>query len=380
MKFHKTIRFKLTFWYSLLFVITNLIFIGTANYIITEHYNDRLPKFLERDLPFEVMMPVNPVPMQEFDFNETLRQTRQNDLAQIRKILVLSFLMLTCLSFGSGYLISGKLLNPLKKINKTAKDINSQNLHKQIEHEDIGDEISELVNNLNAMISRLNVSFALQKQFVENASHELKTPLSIIKINLNMAELEKEKLSEETKNYLQTSIKSADLMNKLIEDLLLLSLADRDVKMEKINVKIVLEEAVNQLKMLALKHNITLDSKINANGDRMINGNKALLTRAFMNIIENAIKYSKEKGDIIVKMDKEKDQAVIKIIDNGIGIPEDKREKVFERFYRVDASRSKKSGGTGLGLAITKRIIELHKGSISLTSELNLGTEVTIKI
>jgi signal transduction histidine kinase len=361
-------------------VITNLIFIGTANYIITEHYNDRLPKFLERDLPFEVMMPVNPVPMQEFDFNETLRQTRQNDLAQIRKILVLSFLMLTCLSFGSGYLISGKLLNPLKKINKTAKDINSQNLHKQIEHEDIGDEISELVNNLNAMISRLNVSFALQKQFVENASHELKTPLSIIKINLNMAELEKEKLSEETKNYLQTSIKSADLMNKLIEDLLLLSLADRDVKMEKINVKIVLEEAVNQLKMLALKHNITLDSKINANGDRMINGNKALLTRAFMNIIENAIKYSKEKGDIIVKMDKEKDQAVIKIIDNGIGIPEDKREKVFERFYRVDASRSKKSGGTGLGLAITKRIIELHKGSISLTSELNLGTEVTIKI
>lgn len=366
MKFHKTIRFKLTFWYSLLFLISNLIFILIANFIITEHYNDRLPKFLKNNPSAEIMI----VPLQPGDsvsLKQAINQTRENDLKQIQKILYLSSLVIVVLSFGSGYFIAEWMLRPLKKINQTTKEINAQNLDRKIEHEDTGDEISEMINNINDMIARLNNSFSLQKQFVENASHELKTPLAIMKINLDLAQLNQEK------SYLETALKSTKLMDKLIEDLLLLSLADRDIKLEDIKLKEIIQEAVNQLKIVAENKNLILKFESD-NNNQIIKGNKALLQRAFMNLIENAINYSKEKGEITVKLK----ENIIKIVDNGIGIPQDKLDKVFERFYRVDKSRSRKSGGTGLGLAITKKIIDLHKGKISINSVLNLGTEVMV--
>jgi len=246
-------------------------------------------------------------------------------------------------------------------------------LDKKIEHEDTGDEISEMINNINEMIARLNNAFSLQKQFVENASHELKTPLAIMKINLDLAQLNQEN------SYLETALKSTKLMDKLIEDLLLLSLADRDIKFEEIKLKEVIQEAVNQLKIVAQNKNLTLEFQHDKN-DHIIQGNRALLQRAFMNLIENAINYSKKKGEITVKLEQKDHQKIIKIIDNGIGIPQDKLDKVFERFYRVDKSRSRKSGGTGLGLAITKKIIDLHQGKISINSVLNLGTEVTVEL
>ena len=372
MKFHKTIRFKLTFWYSLLFIISNLIFILIANYIITEHYQDRLPKFLKNSSLAEIMI----VPLQPGDsinLKQAINQTRENDLKQIQKILYLSFFILVALSFGSGYFIAGWMLRPLKKINDVTKEINFHNLDKQIELEDIGDEISEMINNINEMIARLNNAFSLQKQFVENASHELKTPLAIMKINLDLAQLNQEN------SYLETALKSTKLMDKLIEDLLLLSLADRDIKFEEIKLKEVIQEAVNQLKIVAQNKNLTLEFQHDKN-DHIIQGNRALLQRAFMNLIENAINYSKKKGEITVKLEQKDHQKIIKIIDNGIGIPQDKLDKVFERFYRVDKSRSRKSGGTGLGLAITKKIIDLHQGKISINSVLNLGTEVTVEL
>lgn len=378
MKFHKTIRFQLTVSYSLLFIISNLFFIIIANYIISAHYHDQLPQFMEFGPQPEIIMP-NGLEFDNgtFDFEETMRQTRENDLQQIQRVLWLSFIFLTGLSFASGYIIAGRMLKPIKKINETTKEINSHNLDRQIVHQDTGDEISEMINNINSMISRLNEAFALQKQFVENASHELKTPLAIIRTNLDVAILDQDtKLANN--NYISTALKSSILMNKLIEDLLLLSLADRDVKYEEIDVKELLKELTNQLKLIAQNKNVSLELKIADIKNSKISGNKALLQRAIMNIIENAINYSKEKGEIIIKLEQKDNKYAISIIDNGIGIPADKINKVFERFYRVDKSRSRKSGGSGLGLAITKKIIELHKGTIKINSVVNLGTEVII--
>ncbi|MFH0818591.1 MAG: HAMP domain-containing sensor histidine kinase [Patescibacteria group bacterium] len=375
MKFHKTIRFKLTLWYSLLFIITNLLFILAANYIITEHYQNRLPHFLQNNGQMAMRQPNMALPFENnADFQQVMNRTRSNDLYQIQKILILLFIILAIFSFGSGYIIAGWMLKPLKKINALTKEINSYNLDKKIEHDDTGDEISEMINHINEMIKRLNNSFSLQKQFVENASHELKTPLSIIKINLDLSQLE-------VKNdNIQTALKSTVFMNKLIEDLLLLSLADKDIKFEEVKLSQLMQETVSQLAMIAKTKNIGMDLKIADGNESIIKGNKPLLQRAIMNLIENAINYSQAGGEIIVKLENKDNKQTISIIDNGIGIPPDKLDKVFDRFYRIDKSRSRKSGGTGLGLAITKRIIEFHQGKITLNSTLNLGTEVKIEL
>jgi len=177
MKFHKTIRFKLTVSYSLLFILTNLLFIIAANSIISAHYHDQLPQFMEFGPRPQIIIPHElEFDSGTFDWQDTMQQTRESDLQQIQRVLWLSFIFLTGISFVSGYFIAGRLLNPIKKINKTTREINSHNLDQQIHHQDTGDEISEMINNINSMIQRLNEAFALQKQFVENASHELKTP------------------------------------------------------------------------------------------------------------------------------------------------------------------------------------------------------------
>ncbi|MFA5995303.1 MAG: HAMP domain-containing sensor histidine kinase [Patescibacteria group bacterium] len=382
MNFFKTIRFKLTLWYSLLLIVLNLVFVLAANFIITQHYQDRLPRFLNNNTEYK--LPPSPVPMlqqaSEREYiRKALQQARENDLVQIQKILYLTFALLVGLSFGGGYIIAGRMLKPLQKINTATKEITAHNLDTQISHQDTGDEMSELINNINNMIARLNNAFALQKQFIENASHELKTPLAIIKTNLDAAVLSGAITEQEVSNYVQCALKSTSLMSKLIEDLLLLSLAEKDIQFTKLDVKQILQDSVQQLTLLANDKHIKIKTDITTRAV-VLNGNAALLQRAFMNIIENAIYYSKATGDIMISLVQQADGISVCVKDNGIGIPADKLAKVFNRFYRVDVSRSKKTGGSGLGLAITKRIIELHQGQINITSKLNDGTTVVIQL
>lgn len=373
MKFHKTIRFKLTFWYTLLFIISNLVFVLIANFIITSHYQNRLPDFIEHKPPPQFM---DFGPSHNDEFEELMQQTREEDQKQIQRILFFVFIILSGLSCASGYIVAGKMLKPLQKINDSTKKINSQNLDKKIKHEDTGDEISEMINNINQMISRLNKSFSLQKQFIENASHELKTPLAVIQTNLDVAKLNK----KDCELNINTALKSTKFMNKLIEDLLLLSLADPDIKIDDVVLEEILQESVDQLALLAKNKNIKINLNLNKKQKTKIKGNKSLLQRAFMNLMENAINYSKPGGEIIIKLKQKDKQNIISVIDNGLGIPKDKIDKVWDRFYRVDKSRSRQSGGTGLGLAITKKIIDLHKGNINIDSVINLGTEVKVTL
>lgn len=378
MRFFKSIRFKLTVWYSALLITLSLVFVISINIIITNHFQREplgrplLDNVREQRLEPRWKNLSN-------DKQQLMRDLRQQDLQTIRQISALSFVPLIALSFAGGYLISGQMLNPIKKINKATREITSKNLNKQIPHDDTGDELSELIQNFNQMRSRLQRAFDLQKQFVEDASHELKTPLAVVQTNLESA-VNKGKVSkQEMKNLIKTALKSTKFMNKLIEDLLLLSILENQVNKEETNLRKIIISSINQLQHPAQNKNIKMKFSEKTANKPLVEANKTLIQRAIMNLLENSIKYSPKGGKVQIKLTEEKKHFSISIKDNGKGIPQEHQNKVFERFYRIDKSRSRKTGGTGLGLSITKKIIENHKGKIELESD-KKGTKITIKI
>lgn len=385
MQFLKTIRFKLTFWYSSLLLAICLLFVLGINLSLTHYYQQDL---LQPVATFGVVPGRNVVFIEKLrDFTPgqqaVLGEIRGQDLREIRVISVIAILPLTILSFVGGYLIAGQMLDPLKQVNSAARELTVQNLGKrQIPHPGVDDEIGELIANFNQMTARLGSSFDLQTQFVQNASHELKTPLAVIQSNLDALLLGDKKLAKDVKAGIQTAKGSIEFMNKLIEDLLLLSLMEEQIKLEQVDVSTILTSAVRDLKTRAKEANVHIQLDLEETPE--VKGNKVLLQRALMNILENAIKYGvpqKGQHSITIKTEKYNRYTQVSIQDNGPGIDGQHLDKVFERFYRVDNSRTKTTGGTGLGLAIVKKIIEeVHHGKVSVTSSTKTGTTFLIQL
>lgn len=381
MKFFKTIKFKLTFWYSLLLIIICAIFIFGVNIIVTQYYQrDPIERFR---LPLPPRRPMMVEKWEKFSEKqkEAIREIRQEDLRKIRFISLYSFIPLTLLSFAGGYFISEQMLKPIKKLNTATNAISAKNLKKQIGHDDSGDEFSELIENFNKMIKRLNISFKSQKQFTEDASHELKTPLTIIKTNLDSALRDNKITKDEMIKLMKTSLRSVEFMDSLIEDLLLLSLIEEQVPKEKVDILQIVSESVKELKPFATQKNIKIQfSDRTGKNSTIFTGNATLIKRAVMNLVENAIKYSKQNSKIEIKLEPDSKQIVISIKDQGIGIEKSEQDEIFKRFYRVDKSRSRKTGGSGLGLAIVKKIVDIHNGEIIVKSKKNHGSIFTIKL
>jgi len=379
--FFKTIRFRLTLWYSILLLLISGSVILGINIIVTHYYslNTKEPNLVN-------ISPRNQLFNQKWheiteNQKDMIQEIRKQDLNSIRAFSLYSFIPLAFLSFFGGYIIADQMLRPLQKLNLTFTQLNAKNLDKEIEHEDSGDEISELIKNFNKMTSRLNNSFQLQKDFIANSSHELKSPLAIIQTNLEALLSNPKNSKKELSEYLRNAIDSVSFMNKLIEDLLLLSLLENHINKKLYSFELLIQKVFDQAQIIAKKKEIIIDYKIDSKyKDKKVNINPELIQRAIMNLIENAVKYSKKKSHISIKLSSENHNIIVSIKDEGIGIPDNEKERVFDRFYRVDKSRSRKTGGTGLGLAITRQILELHKGEISLKSKVGKGTTVTIQI
>ncbi len=357
-KFFKSLKFKMSLLYSGILLVFCAGFLIVTN-VFMDQYMRKDPAS-PRPVVFDVEVPGGWEELSE-DSKVLIRQSRQNDLINIRLISIYSIIPFVVLSFVGGYLIADNSLKPLERLNDEMKKKSAKNLGEKIDFVDNGDEISELIKSFNDMSEQLSRSFEAQKEFVENASHELKTPLAIIQANVDSILADSKIDKNDLLSMLEDSRSSILFMNKLTEDLLLLSLVDVDFEREKLNLRNVLEEAVVDARKLVdgEKFEIVLNDGEGVD----VRGNRVLLKRAFQNLIENSIKYSKGRKLVV---DIEKKESDIKLVfkDDGMGVPKDKQEKIFDRFYRVDKSRSRKTGGSGLGLAITKEIIEKHKGTI----------------
>ncbi|BBB92557.1 MAG TPA: HAMP domain-containing sensor histidine kinase [Methylomusa anaerophila] len=279
----------------------------------------------------------------------------------------------------SGIYISRKILRPIRNITETAKEIEINQLGKRFEVTDSNDELQELARTFNHMLSRIQTGFEQQRRFVADASHELRTPITVISGYVDILD----RWGKQDPAALQegiSAIKSeAANMYRLIEKLLFLARADQSKQViNKVTVAMepLITDIVQETRLIAPGHRIELPQ----NDPAAIYADLTSIKEMLRIFIENSIKYTPEGGTISVISQKADHYLDITIKDTGIGIPEEDQPKIFDRFYRVDKSRSKATGGTGLGLSIARWIAEQHSSSIQLTSKPGVGTTVTVKI
>jgi heavy metal sensor kinase len=299
-----------------------------------------------------------------------------NSLAHIFIILAPIFFLISILG---GALISAKSLSRIDAIIKKTEEITALNLDEKIIGEKYSDEYGRLVKKMNEMISRIKTSIDYMNQFSISAAHELKTPLTILRGETEIA-LKSPKLPEEYVEVLKSNYEETIRLTKIIDNLFFISKIDHsliDIKKEKINLDDYLQNTVNNLKIIGVEKNISLvaDSKTNSN----VEIDKELMTQALSNLIDNAIKYGEENNVVIVKGDiSDNNRIKISVLNKGEGIPQESISKIFDRFYRVESSRNRKTGGVGLGLSVVKAIVTWHNAEIFAKSIPNEMTEFYI--
>ena len=298
----------------------------------------------------------------------------------IETVIQISFVILPfflILSAIGGYIITKNAFTPIEKIRRIAEKINEGNdLSQRINLGKGDDELHTLANTFDVMFDRLQTSFENEVQFTSDVSHELRTPITVI---LTQAEYGKGYISsvEEAQKSFGIIEKEGQKMSKLVSQLLTLARMERrrqKLNLENINLSELIEMTVETQTLSAKSKNIKIITKIMpeiyANIDEM------MIMRVFTNLISNAISYGKQNGTVIVELFLKEDKIISKISDDGIGISEDKLDKIWLRFYQVDPSKN--GDNSGLGLSMVKKIVELHKGEIFVESELGKGTTFTI--
>ncbi len=299
--------------------------------------------------------------------------------SKLLQLLVIILPLGIIFSILCGLFVTQRSLNIINRINKTAQSITSKNLHKRIEVPKGKDEIRELIVTLNSMIDRLDQSFTMIKQFSQDAAHELRTPLTIIRGEIEEL-LTYEKIPNMISSSLESILEEIQYLISISNTLMLLHSIDTgniDYDFSKIDLSTIISDTYEDASILVSAKNQKLT--LRQNDHVKISGNEELLTRLLWNLIDNSVKYTPEGGSISIELKKENKHATITVEDNGYGIPEDDIPRIFERFYRVDKSRSRELGGSGLGLSICKWIVELHDGTIQVESELNNGTSVIVE-
>ncbi len=311
----------------------------------------------------------------------------QLELNQLYRVAIIGVVAAICIAGAIAYVMARGISTPIRQMKEVADAIAKGQFDKKtsIRGED---ELSELAQSLNAMadelklkIERLKYLDNVRTDFVANVSHELKTPLTSIRGFVETLEDGAIDDSNNARRFLAIIKKHAQRLGNIIDDLLRLSELESGGGIEKaeLDLKGLIDEAVSGFgHALAVKQQKLLVET--TRGDFTIRGDRDRLEQVFVNLIDNAIKYTKEGGRITVQLSQIDDSVNVTVEDNGIGIPKGDVERVFERFYRVDKAHSRELGGTGLGLSIAKHIVSAHNGKIRIESEINKGTKVFVTL
>ncbi len=289
------------------------------------------------------------------------------------RVSIVSILLITIALMQN---ISRKIVNPIKKITDATKKVASGDFTIELETKR-DDEIGELTHNFNKMVKELNSIECLQKDFINNVSHEIKTPISSIQGFAKL--LEADDLSkEERKEYAEIIKEESDRLLYLSTNILKLAKLEnqeRIMNKTKFNIAEQIRRTISVLEPKWKEKNIKFNVSLK---EQEFLGEKDLMYQVWMNIIENSIKFSKQDGQIDVKMKTNQDSIIVEIKDYGIGMEEEEAKKIFDRFYQVDKSHTKP--GAGLGMTIAKRIVELSGGKIEVTSKLNESTTFIVTL
>ena len=300
-----------------------------------------------------------------------------NNKADYKRNSLIITVLLALLGGVVTYFISGHALRPIREFSDKIEEVQAQNLSDSRIEENNVKELNQLGISYNKMLERLSEAFEIQRQFTANAAHELRTPLALMQVQLDLYNSASHPGNDaDTLQTIKMVTEQNDKLNRMVKTLLDMSELQTVGRNDKIILDAIVEEVLADLEPLAVEKNIKLIGKCE---DATMIGSDILIYRLVYNLVENAIKYNHPLGQVTVTAYQRNKHVYLSVEDTGSGIPKELRERVFEPFFRVDKSRSRELGGVGLGLALVREIVRVHDGSICIKSGKTGGTifEVT---
>lgn len=300
-----------------------------------------------------------------------------NNKADYKRNSLIITVLLALLGGVVTYFISGHALRPIREFSDKIEEVQAQNLSDSRIEENNVKELNQLGISYNKMLERLSDAFEIQRQFTANAAHELRTPLALMQVQLDLYNSASHPGNDaDTLQTIKMVTEQNDKLNRMVKTLLDMSELQTVGRDDKIILDAIVEEVLADLEPLAVEKNIKLIGKCE---DTTMIGSDILIYRLVYNLVENAIKYNHPLGQVTVTAYQRNKHVYLSVEDTGSGIPKELRERVFEPFFRVDKSRSRELGGVGLGLALVHEIVRVHDGSICIKSGKTGGTifEVT---
>jgi len=352
---------------------------GTELRIYAMHFSPREPYIMLRE-PIKSGEPVKRIGIRP----EALVVGRSTEdiekaLDGLLRTLIIAGPLTIIFAGGGGVFLARRAFKPVEQITQTAQNIEENDLSQRIKVH-TRDELGRLASTLNQMIERLEKAFKRQQQFTGDASHELRAPLAVIQAESTLA-LQKERSESDYRKSLDVISQESDHMSIIIDQLLALARADagkEQFSFEEVNLGEFLERMSVDVEKLCRDKNI--EFRLAQMENLIVKGDKARLRVLFLNLLDNAIRYTPNGGTISMSIHKEGQMAVTAIKDSGSGISPEHIPNIFERFYRVDKARSRADGGSGLGLAICKHITEVHGGRIEVESQVGTGSTFFVKL
>ena len=295
-----------------------------------------------------------------------------NNKADYKKSSLLFSTLLSLLGGVITFFISGHALKPLCDFSKKIEEVQAQNLSDSRIEENKFSELNQLSVSYNKMLERLSEAFKLQRQFTANAAHELRTPLAVMQLQIDLYNSSKHPNNDTSAQQTISMItEQTERLSKMVRTLLDMSELQTIARDEEIEIDALIEEVLADLEPLAQEKGINLIEKCD---NVLLMGSDILIYRLVYNLVENAIKYNFSGGTVTVTATQQNSQLHLTVEDTGNGIPEELKERIFEPFFRLDKSRSRELGGVGLGLALVREIVRVHNGSILVKNNANSGT------
>jgi len=350
-----SIRVRLTAWYMAVLALMLVVY-ATATFLAVRH---EFREQLEQEV-HEHVEAASPEPQ------AALEARVQQQLREILVVLVLGLPLIVALAGFGGYVLARRALSPIDDLAGEARRITAERLHERLSVPNAHDEIGQLASVINDTFARLESSFEQLRRFTADASHELRTPLAVIR-GIGENALRETRTLPEYKDAMGSMLEEVDRLTRLVDTLLKLSRGDAGtirLSRDVLNLGDLTRDVVSSLGILAEERQQRL--QVLAVENVRVSADRLVLRDAITNLIDNAIKYGPVRSTIDVRVDADSDQATVSVTDEGPGIPAEHRDRVFDRFYRVDEGRSRDMGGTGLGLAIAKWAVEANGGQISV--------------
>ncbi|MGA9543061.1 MAG: heavy metal sensor histidine kinase [Candidatus Sulfotelmatobacter sp.] len=302
-------------------------------------------------------------------------------LSLFRRYLLMFAPLLLLAAASGGYWLSRKALSPVDALTRTARGISGSNLGERLEKLTTGDELQRLSDTLNEMLERIESAFLRVSQFTADASHELRTPISLIRTEAEIA-LRKSRGDAEYREALRHILLEAERTSSLVEELLCLARADsgrEGLHLAPLDLRAAVVQTAGEWRQLVEVRGLRF-TQIVADGELSVLADRTAVQRLLAILLDNAVKYTPAPGVIELRLEARNDKAFMTVCDSGIGIAEQDQTRIFERFYRVDKARSRELGGAGIGLAIADWIVRQHRGSLAVQSSIGSGSTFSVEL